>query len=246
MSKPDQKEINEILEELKDQIKLKTESKTKLLWRLQDADEIHNDSVILEMLETEKVSLRVEIIQVLAKSKSKLAERAFIKILNTSQKYYELYWSIIGLRNCGTTECIPVLKEYLYHPKTDIKLISLGAIESIVGSSQDRLYFELLIDKNYPEKTIATRFVCRHCGDYAIDVVVARLRKVLGRKPKRIKSNPKDTELTLIMDYLNPYALDHQSISKVFANVEKKWELLPDFEKQHLLKNIPYFEHKER
>jgi hypothetical protein len=236
-------EVDEILETLKSRKGLKKGEIQKLLWKLQSIDQLPDDSVLLEMLPQEKGPLKAVIIQALGKSSSQAAESALLEVLESSNKYFEIYWSIVGLKKCGTSRSVPTLKQFIYYPKTDIKISSLGVIACIAGSDEAQLYVDLLNDKKYPEKGMTVIHIHKYCDDRAVDSVTIRLKALLSRKRGRVETSKEHSEITRILDYLNRHIDKYPSIVKSFENVKKKWDVLYDNEKKFLCDNIAYFKY---
>lgn len=233
----DKEQIPDLIERLKNK-KLKVGQVREILWGLSQVDELEDDQVIIDILNSDKKSLRSDAIQVLGRSKSKGAEGALIDILESSKNSDELWWAAIGLQNSGTEDAIPSLMKHLFAKKQDLQVACLGAISTIGKEKYGDLYVEALDDARYRSKWAAICAINQHCDARAIGSVIKRVKSILSRKrsvPEYIESDK--SELTEALSYLKRFQEEHTEIDQLFQLVCKKWASLWDHEKDYLTRH---------
>jgi len=92
-------------------------------------------------------STKETIIQHFKRKRINFDEDSLISVLQNSNKKYDIYWAVIGLRDVGTEKCIPYLKLLKDFPMQDVKDCLLLTISHIVGSTETEFYVSVLQEK---------------------------------------------------------------------------------------------------
>jgi hypothetical protein len=114
------------------------------------------------------------------------SEDFLLDLIENGKSRMDVYWAVIGLRDCGSTRCIPALKGLAVHPTQDVKATAILTIASIAGSAETPYYAERLNDPAYKAKDYAL-WAIGVAGDeralQAIHAYIRRNKKSLSRVP---------------------------------------------------------------
>lgn len=166
------------------------------------------------------------------------SEDWFIEVIQTSERKYDIYWSVIALRDCGTSLCVPTLKNLLRYPMQDVKCCSLLSIAHVAGPSETVFYAETLLDKTYREKGYAM-WAIRDAADHrAINSVLEYLHV---NRSKWKRGNMTNATLPDALEYLSAFYDTDPRIPNVFADVTDAWERISEGDRKELARRIPYF-----
>lgn len=166
------------------------------------------------------------------------SEHWFIKVIQTSDRKYDIYWSVLALRDCGTDSCVPILKNLLSYPMRDVKCTSLLTIAHIAGHNETVFYAETLLNKDYREKVYAMWAIKDAADNRAIDSVLEYL--LTNQSKWKNGAMPKDI-LPYALEYLSNFYDDDERLPKLFSEVTESWERISEVERTVLTKRIPYF-----
>lgn len=89
----------------------------------------------------------------------------------------DVYWAVIGLRNCGSDRCIPALKDLATHPTQDVKATAMLTIAQIAGSGETPYYAERLNDPAYKVKDYALWAIGEVGDERALDAVHVYIKR---------------------------------------------------------------------
>lgn len=165
-------------------------------------------------------------------------EEYFLNVLNTSDKRYDIYWSVIALRDCGTMKAIPALKEKLSYPMQDVKCTSILTIAHIAGAKETNLYSEALSNPEYREKSYAMWAIKDAADERAVGSVLAYFKK---NQSKLRNGNLANGTLAHGLEFLERYLNGNDEIHHFFSDVENFWEKLPRGEQTEIAKRVLYF-----
>ena len=87
-----------------------------------------------------------------------------------------------------------------------MRVMAFGVISSIAGASYQDFYLQCLGTSKMREKWAVMPAVRRHCGPEAVDAVVKRARRLMGRSNKNLGAT--ESELTEALEYLHQYCHD--------------------------------------
>jgi len=105
------------------------------------------------------------------------SEEGLLSLIDRPKSKTDVYWSVIGLRHCGTRRCVPVLKTLATHPMQDIKASAILTIAQVAGSAETAYFAECLVDPKYKVKGYAM-WALGVAGDAtAMDAVHAYIKK---------------------------------------------------------------------
>ena len=114
------------------------------------------------------------------------SEDCLLRLIIDRKSKMDVYWSALGLRNCGTSRSIQALKDLATHPVQDIKAVAMLTIAQVAGASESEYYAHCLVDPKYRAKGYAL-WAIGACGDgRALDAVhsyIKRRRRALAEKP---------------------------------------------------------------
>lgn len=114
------------------------------------------------------------------------SEDYLLGLIEARKSKMDVYWSVIGLRHCGTLRCIPALKELSNHPTQDIKATAILTIATIAGTAETAYYAERLSDPQYRAKDYAIWAIGVAGDERALAVVhsyIKRNKKSLSQVP---------------------------------------------------------------
>lgn len=165
-------------------------------------------------------------------------ESYFLQILANSASKHDIYWAVLALRDCGTSNSIPALKEKLFYPMQDVKCCSILTIAHIAGAEETPLYAELLANPEYRNKGYAMWAIKDAADSRAIDSVLSYFKK----NRAKLKSG-KLTNGTLVdgLEYLQKYLGKNEAISSFFSEVKDFFANLVQGERSEITKRVCYF-----
>lgn len=124
-------------------------------------------------------------ISAVVNSTDPLAERHLLEVLATSKDANALVRANAALAQVGTAQSIPVLRGLAFHKKADVACSAINTLGKL-GSDELGSFFVDCLAKGGPKsKWYAMMAIERHCDASAVDVVFARLKKILGGARKR-------------------------------------------------------------
>jgi len=165
-------------------------------------------------------------------------ESYFVKILKTSESKHDVYWAVLALRDCGTVDSIPALKEKLHYSMQDVKCISILTIAHIAGAEETPFYTEALLSPRYPEKDYAMWAIRDAADSRAIGAVLAYFKK---NRSKLKSGNLSNTTLVHGLEFLERYWDESDEIQFFFSGVDGFWEKLPESERIEISKRVKFF-----
>ena len=83
------------------------------------------------------------------------SEEFFLRAIASARSKYDVYCSVLGLREVGTQRSIPVLKTLLSYPKSDVKSCAILTIAQIARVAETEYYAQTLLNPKYREKCYA-------------------------------------------------------------------------------------------
>lgn len=165
-------------------------------------------------------------------------EAYFVNVLKTSENKHDIYWAVLALRECGTVNCIPPLKEKLNYPMQDVKCTSILTIAHIAGTAETPFYAEALLSSDYREKGYAMWAIKDAADSRAVEAVLGYFKK----NRSKLK-NGKLTNATLAdgLEYLEQHLNENDEILSFFAEVEGLWVKLPQGERAEIARRVKFF-----
>ena len=165
-------------------------------------------------------------------------EDFFLAVLKHSHRKYDVYWAVLGLRDCGTSRSIPHLKDKLAFPMQDIKATAILTIAHIAGPAETALYAEALLDPKYREKGYAMWAIRDSADDRAVDAVIAYFRKNMSRIRRGQFHN---ATLPDGLEYLHKFIDAKPEVTMLFSDIKGCWEQIAEGERVEISKRAPYF-----
>lgn len=165
-------------------------------------------------------------------------EAYFVKMLQTANDKYDVYWSVIALRDCGTTACIPALTDKLQFPMQDVKCGAMLTIAHVAGDSETPLYADALIGTSFRDKGYAMWAIRVAADARAVDAVLAYFKKNKARLKQGKLAN---ATLADGLEYLDKYRTSKPEIAALFEEVDAVWPNLPEADRRDISKRLPYF-----
>jgi hypothetical protein len=165
-------------------------------------------------------------------------ESYFLQVLANSASKHDIYWAVLALRDCGTSDSISALKEKLFYPMQDVKCCSILTIAHIAGPGETPLYAELLASPEYKDKFYAMWAIKDAADSRAIDSVLSYFKK----NRAKLKSG-KLTNGTLAdgLEYLQKYLSKNEAINSFFSEVKDFFDNLAQGERGEIAKRVYYF-----
>lgn len=165
-------------------------------------------------------------------------EAYFVKMLQTANDKYDVYWSGIALRDCGTTACIPALTDKLQFPMQDVKCGAMLTIAHVAGDSETPLYADALIGTSFRDKGYAMWAIRVAADARAVDAVLTYFKKNKARLKQGKLAN---ATLADGLEYLDKYRTSNPEIAALFEEVDAVWPNLPEADRRDISKRLPYF-----
>jgi len=165
-------------------------------------------------------------------------EAYFVNVLQSTSDKYDVYWSVIALRDCGTTACIPALKDKLQFPMQDVKCGAMLTIAHVAGSEETLLYADALSGTTFRDKGYAMWAIRVAADARAVDAVLAYFKKNRAKLKQGKLAN--DT-LADGLEYLDKYRTSNSDIAAFFDEVDGVWPNLPEADRRDIAKRLPYF-----
>ncbi len=163
-------------------------------------------------------------------------EDYFLDVLATSSNKYDVYYAVIALRDCGSTKSVPALKDKLHYPMQDVKCTSILTIAHIAGARETELYVNTLLDPAYRDKAYAMWAIFDAADSRAIEGVLAYFRKNLAK----MRSGKLAIEILLYgLQYLQKFVAKEPSVSEIFSEVKKSWNLLAEDNRKLIAEHVP-------
>lgn len=113
-------------------------------------------------------------------------EDYLLGLIGDARSRMDVYWSVIGLRHCGTSRSLPALKALSSHPAQDVKATAILTIAQIAGALETPYYAERLVDPHYRAKDYALWAIGVVGDERALEAVrayVQRNKRTLSRAP---------------------------------------------------------------
>ena len=188
------------------------------------------------LLEHPSKDVRLNVIQALKFSSSPAIEEPLLSVLDSSNNYYEVLFSLWSIQGVVTNKSLETLNRLLYHKKQDIKISSLSAIASVLQEEGSDFYLNLLNDRNYREKDTVAIYICRYCRAAGVPAICDRVKSILsGKRGRPTVSRREDgTESTYLVrniEFLSKYYSEFSIIEKVYKVIEMKWDNIHDSER---------------
>lgn len=165
-------------------------------------------------------------------------EAYFLNVLATSEKKHDVYCAVLALRDCGTLQAVPALKEKLTFPMMDVQATALLTIAHIARAAETPLYAAMLLDPAYKQKGYATWAIRDAADARAVDAVLEYFAKNFSK----LKSG-KLTNATLPdgVEFLQRHAEADARIPDFFRKVEGIWPKLAEGERTEIVKRAEWF-----
>lgn len=172
------------------------------------------------------------------KKKLVWGEDYFLGMLANSTQKHDVYFSVIALRDCGTSRAIPPLKEKLSFPMQDVQSTALLTIAHIARAEETPLYAATLLNPAYKQKGFALWAIRDAADERAVDAVLEYLSKNMGK----IKSG-KLTNATLPdgLEYLQKFSGSDPRIPVLFSQIRECWPKLAEGERKEIQKRVAFF-----
>lgn len=131
-------------------------------------------------------------------------ESFFIQLVQKPRSHHDVYWSVIALREVGTSASIPVLKRLCDHSYVkalcnrgmmDITACALLTIASIAGQSETDFYIRALSEKWYLDKHYAIWAIEATADLRALDAILAWIKQ----KRSKIRSGKMNAQTAQIL-----------------------------------------------
>jgi len=165
-------------------------------------------------------------------------EAYFVNVLQTASDKYDVYWSVIALRDCGTKACIPALKDKLQFPMQDVKCGAMLTIAHVAGAEETPLYADALIGTSFRDKGYAMWAIRVAADAQAVDAVLAYFKK---NRAKLKQGKLANATLADGLDYLDKYRASNPEIAAFFEEIDGVWPTLPEADRRDISKRLPYF-----
>ena len=165
-------------------------------------------------------------------------EAYFVNMLQTASDKYDVYWSVIALRDCGTQACIPALTDKLQFPMQDVKCGAMLTIAHVAGNTETPLYADALIGTSFRDKGYAMWAIRVAADARAVDAVLAYFKKNRAKLKQGLLANG---TLADGLDYLDKYRASTPEIAAFFDEVDGVWPNLPAADRRDISKRLPYF-----
>ena len=165
-------------------------------------------------------------------------EAYFVTVLQTSSDKYDVYWSVIALRDCGTKACLPALKDNLQFPMQDVKCGAILTIAHVAGDSETPLYADALIGTSFRDKGYAMWAIRVAADARAVDAVLGYFKK---NRAKLRQGKLANATLADGLNYLDKYRPSNPEIAALFEDVDGVWPNLPEADRRDISERLPYF-----
>lgn len=116
-------------------------------------------------------------------------EAFFLDMISSARSKYDVYWSVIALRKVGTARAIPILKELIFYPMSDVKSCVVLTISQIARAAETEFYAATLLNPKYREKSFAMWAIEDAADERAIPAVVEYLKKNIVKIRNNFSSN---------------------------------------------------------
>jgi hypothetical protein len=165
-------------------------------------------------------------------------ETWFVNVLQTGTDRYDVYWSVIALRDCGTTASLAALTDKLRFPMQDVKCAAMLTIAHIAGRDATPLFIEALSGTSFRDKGYAMWAIQDAADERAVDAVLTYFKKQRARL-----KNGKLTNNTLVdgLVYLEKYRPTDAAVAAFFDDVNECWSVLPEMERIEIPKRVAFF-----
>jgi hypothetical protein len=184
-------------------------------------------------------SVKETIIKHFKKKKIDFDEISLINVLKTSNKKFDIYWAVIGLRDVGTEKCIPYLKDLKDFPMQDVKDCILLTIAHIAGAKETEFYVSVLEEKgtrkDYP------MWAVKDCGDERAIEPVIEFIEYAYKKIKQPKSSYTSCAYMDGLVYLSKYYDMDTRVKDIFDKFINIKDKLPEGVKNTLSKEVSFF-----
>ena len=121
------------------------------------------------------------------------SEEVLLGLIASDTSKMDVYWSVIGLRHCGTEHSIPALKALASYPVQDVKAAAMSTIATIAGASETPYYADCLGDPKYRVKDYALWAIGEVGDARALDAVHAYIK----RNKRQLSQPPQDCRVHL-------------------------------------------------
>jgi len=162
----------------------------------------------------------------------------FVNVLQTATDRYDVYWSVIALRDCGTASCLPALTDKLQFPMQDVKCAAILTIAHIAGAQATPLFVQALAGTSFRDKGYAMWAIQDAADERAVDAVLAYFKKHRAR----LRSG-KLTNNTLAdgLAYLEKHLATRPEVAAFFDEVNACWAMLPEGERREIPGRVAFF-----
>ncbi len=169
------------------------------------------------------------------------SEDWFLHVLQTSTKRYDVYWSVIALRDCGTLRSLPLLKKMLTFPMADVKCCSILTIAHIAREAESVFYGETLVSPTYREKCFVMWAINDAADERAVDFVLQYFRDNRAKLHSGQLSGPMNEAVILGFTYLHRIRHKHDKAKEFIAEMKMYWDRLPEKTRNEILREVPDF-----
>lgn len=169
-------------------------------------------------------NLRKVIKQHFHKAFTEINEAHLMHAIQHPRSKYDVYWAVIGLRDCGTFNCIALLKSLSDYPMQDVKDCALLTIAHIGGASETPYFIHRLQDKGRKSHLLWAIEIA--ADQRAIDAVIAFVTPELKKCIKSDSSACKDGTIEALK-YLNRIQLPASQYATFYNLLNTAWAKLP-------------------
>lgn len=170
-------------------------------------------------------------------------EETFIEIIqDPNSSKYDVYWSVIGLRDVGAEKCIKYLKQLIDFPMQDVKDCSILTISHLVGEEETEFYVSVLEQKG-KRKDFPMWAIVDSANSKAIEPVINYLEGVY-KKWRQPKCDYVGVAYIDGLIYLSRYIENNKNINIIFDKFITIREKIPTGVKDRLKQEISYFNDK--
>lgn len=174
------------------------------------------------MLYPNEASTTAAIRRFFQRKKVPYSEEALVQVLqDDSSSKMAVYWAVLGLRDVGTSKCVPALKAMLHYPMQDVKDCSILTIAHVAGATETSYYVEALRDKRtrkaYPMWAIRDAADASPT-DAVLDYVTRELKKLR-------KGDDPGEAFGFAVEYLVKFRCHDPRIETLLCETKKHYEV---------------------
>ena len=166
-----------------------------------------------------------------------LTEDAILGVLQSPRSKWDVYWSVIALRDFGTARSVPVLKKLIHYPMQDVKDCALLTIAHIAGASETPFFLRVLAEKG-SQKAYPMWAIEAVADERALSPVIDFVNTAL-RKIRRKRSDQSDAPYVMGLKYLARLGLERTECQLTVDLLRKVWVNVPERHRAQLRGALP-------